>query len=101
MEAQAQWAGKLLQEYQRRAEACGFPGPHAEGPHPAKDSPAKTAKDGQTSPKMNPSDKEQATSRNSITASLNSILKRLRSSCVVIRMDDVDIHQASFYHKLI
>ncbi|MEQ2219978.1 hypothetical protein ILYODFUR_000637 [Ilyodon furcidens] len=95
MEAQAQWAGKLLQEYQRRAEACGFPGPHAEGPHPAKHSPAKTAKDGQTSPKMNPSDKEQATSRNSITASLNSILKRLRSSCVVIRMDDVDIHQVS------
>uniref|UniRef100_A0A3Q2P7B7 Bridge-like lipid transfer protein family member 3A n=1 Tax=Fundulus heteroclitus TaxID=8078 RepID=A0A3Q2P7B7_FUNHE len=95
MEAQAQWAGKLLQEYQRRAEACGFPGPHAEGPHPAKGSPAKTAKDGQTSPKMTPSDKEQAASRNSITASLNSILKRLRSSCVVIRMDDVDIHQVS------
>ncbi|XP_054901767.1 bridge-like lipid transfer protein family member 3A [Poeciliopsis prolifica] len=93
MEAQAQWAGKLLQEYQRRAEACGFPGPYTEGP--AKDSPAKTAKDGQTSPKMNPSDKEQAASRNSITASLNSILKRLRSSCVVIRMDDVDIHQVS------
>ncbi|XP_012721358.2 UHRF1-binding protein 1 [Fundulus heteroclitus] len=95
MEAQAQWAGKLLQEYQRRAEACGFPGPHAEGPHPAKGSPAKTAKDGQTSPKMTPSDKEQAAGRNSITASLNSILKRLRSSCVVIRMDDVDIHQVS------
>ncbi|XP_023189085.1 UHRF1-binding protein 1 isoform X1 [Xiphophorus maculatus] len=93
MEAQAQWAGKLLQEYHRRAEACGFPGPYSEGP--AKDSPAKTAKDGQTSPKTNPSDKEQAASRNSITASLNSILKRLRSSCVVIRMDDVDIHQVS------
>lgn len=44
MEAQAQWAGKLLQEYQRRAEACGFPGPYAEGPHPAKDSSAKSAK---------------------------------------------------------
>ncbi|XP_038138689.1 UHRF1-binding protein 1 [Cyprinodon tularosa] len=95
MEAQAQWAGKLLQEYQRRAEACGFPGPYAEGPHPAKDSSAKSAKDGQTSPKMNPSDKEPATSRNSITASLNSILKRLRSNCVVIRMDDLDIHQVS------
>uniref|UniRef100_A0A3B5M1L5 Bridge-like lipid transfer protein family member 3A n=1 Tax=Xiphophorus couchianus TaxID=32473 RepID=A0A3B5M1L5_9TELE len=93
MEAQAQWAGKLLQEYHRRAEACGFPGLYSEGP--AKDSPAKTAKDGQTSPKTNPSDKQQAASRNSITASLNSILKRLRSSCVVIRMDDVDIHQVS------
>uniref|UniRef100_A0A3B3VFE5 Bridge-like lipid transfer protein family member 3A n=1 Tax=Poecilia latipinna TaxID=48699 RepID=A0A3B3VFE5_9TELE len=85
MEAQAQWAGKLLQEYQRRAEACGFPGPNSEG----------SAKDSPTSPKTNPSDKEQAASRTSITASLNSILKRLRSSCVVIRMDDVDIHQVS------
>lgn len=42
MEAQAQWASKLLQEYQRRAEACGFPGPHAELSEPTKDSPAKT-----------------------------------------------------------
>lgn len=41
MEAQAQWAGKLLQEYQKRAEACGFPGPHTEVPQPANDSPAK------------------------------------------------------------
>lgn len=42
MEAQAQWAGKLLQEYQRRAEACGFPQPHADVSQPAKESPAKT-----------------------------------------------------------
>lgn len=42
MEAQAQWAGKLLQEYQRRAQACGFPQPHAEVSQPAKESPAKT-----------------------------------------------------------
>jgi len=43
MEAQAQWAGKLLQEYQRRAEASGFPGPHPEGPPSTKDTAAKTA----------------------------------------------------------
>lgn len=42
MEAQAQWAGKLLQEYQRRAEASGFPGPHPEASQPTKDTPAKT-----------------------------------------------------------
>lgn len=42
MEAQAQWAGKLLQEYQRRAEASGFPEPETEGPQPTKVSPAKT-----------------------------------------------------------
>lgn len=43
MEAHAQWAGKLLQEYQRRVEASGIPGPHTEIPQSAKDSPAKTA----------------------------------------------------------
>lgn len=42
MEAQAQWAGKLLHEYQRRAEASGFPGPHTEVPQPTKDTAAKT-----------------------------------------------------------
>lgn len=42
MEAQAQWAGKLLQEYQRRAEASGFPGPNNEGPPQNKDCPVKT-----------------------------------------------------------
>uniref|UniRef100_I3KJX2 Bridge-like lipid transfer protein family member 3A n=1 Tax=Oreochromis niloticus TaxID=8128 RepID=I3KJX2_ORENI len=72
MEAHAQWAGKLLQEYQRRVEASGIPGPHTEIPQSAKDSPAKTAQ-----------------------AASGSSLKRLRSSCVVIRMDDVDIHQVS------
>ncbi|KAF1390227.1 hypothetical protein PFLUV_G00055890 [Perca fluviatilis] len=95
MEAQAQWAGKLLQEYQRRVEASGFPGPHTEGPPPTKDSTAKTVQDGQSSPKSSPSDTEQASSRNSVTAPSRSSLKRLRSSCVVVRMDDVDIHQVS------
>ncbi|XP_070766731.1 bridge-like lipid transfer protein family member 3A [Enoplosus armatus] len=94
MEAQAQWAGKLLQEYQRRAEASGFPGPHTEVPQPTKDS-AKTVQDGQSSPKSSPSDTEQASNRNSAKAPSGPSLKRLRSSCVVIRMDDVDIHQVS------
>ncbi|CAN9515333.1 unnamed protein product [Ophioblennius macclurei] len=89
MEAQAQWAGKLLQEYQKRAEASGFPGPASETSQPDKGSPAKTVQDGPGSPKPNPSDKDQAAG-----GSLSS-LKRLRSSCVVVRMDDVDIHQVS------
>uniref|UniRef100_A0A3Q3NIA3 Bridge-like lipid transfer protein family member 3A n=1 Tax=Mastacembelus armatus TaxID=205130 RepID=A0A3Q3NIA3_9TELE len=92
MEAQAQWTRKLLQEYQRRAEASGFPGPHTEVPpllcH------VLTA-DGQSSSKSNSCDKEQSTGRTSVTASSGSSLKRLRSSCVVVRIDDVDIHQVS------
>ncbi|XP_059189091.1 bridge-like lipid transfer protein family member 3A [Centropristis striata] len=95
MEAQAQWAGKLLQEYQKRAEASGFPGPHTETPQPTKDSSARTVQDGQSSPKTSPTNTEQASSRNSATAPPGSSLKRLRSSCVVVRMDDVDIHQVS------
>ncbi|KAM3871794.1 bridge-like lipid transfer protein family member 3A [Diretmus argenteus] len=95
MEAQAQWAGKLLHEFQRRAEASGFPGPHNEALNPAKDSPAKTVHDGQFTPKVSPSDKEQASRRNSGTLPSGTPLKRLRSSCVVVRMDDLDIHQVS------
>ncbi|XP_030279872.1 UHRF1-binding protein 1 [Sparus aurata] len=95
MEAQAQWAGKLLQEYQKRAEASGFPGPHSEVSQPTKDSPAKTVQDRQSSPKSSLPDAEQTSSRSSAKATSGSSLKRLRSSCVVVRMDDVDIHQVS------
>ncbi|KAM4610350.1 bridge-like lipid transfer protein family member 3A [Polymixia lowei] len=95
MEAQAQWAGKLLYEFQRRTEASGFPGPHAEGPRAARGPTARTVQDGQPSPKSNPSDKEQASRSNSVTAPPGTPLKRLRSSCVVVRMDDLDIHQVS------
>uniref|UniRef100_A0A8C7U667 Bridge-like lipid transfer protein family member 3A n=1 Tax=Oncorhynchus mykiss TaxID=8022 RepID=A0A8C7U667_ONCMY len=74
MESRAQWACRLLQEFQRRVEASGIPGPHSEIPNQAKDSPAKRAH--APPPPGNP-------------------LKRLRSSCVVVRMDDLDIHQVS------
>lgn len=41
MEAQAQWAGKLLQEYLRTVEASGIPGPHGDVLQSTKDCPAK------------------------------------------------------------
>uniref|UniRef100_A0A8C7JJM5 Bridge-like lipid transfer protein family member 3A n=1 Tax=Oncorhynchus kisutch TaxID=8019 RepID=A0A8C7JJM5_ONCKI len=79
MEARAQWACRLLQEFQRRVEASGIPGPHSEIPNQAKDSPAK-----------------RRSRRNSIAPPPpGNPLKRLRSSCVVVRMDDLDIHQVS------
>lgn len=49
--------------------------------------------DGQSSPKTN-CEKEQAPIKDSVTGPSVSSLKRLRSSCVVVRVDDVDIHQA-------
>ncbi|KAM9830426.1 bridge-like lipid transfer protein family member 3A isoform X1 [Syngnathus typhle] len=95
MEAQAQWAGKLLHDYQMRAESFGFPGPCTETPGPHHDSPARTPPDGTTSPKSNLSDKEQSARNNSGASPLSSTLKSLRSSCMVVRIDDVDIHQVS------
>uniref|UniRef100_A0A8C8FSN9 UHRF1-binding protein 1 n=1 Tax=Oncorhynchus tshawytscha TaxID=74940 RepID=A0A8C8FSN9_ONCTS len=84
MEARAQWACRLLQEFQRRVEASGIPGPHSEIPNQAKDSPP------------SPPDRDQSSRRNSIAPPPpGNPLKRLRSSCVVVRMDDLDIHQVS------
>ncbi|KAJ0064408.1 hypothetical protein NL108_006419, partial [Boleophthalmus pectinirostris] len=79
MEAQAQWAGKLLQDFQRRTEASGFPGPVTESTSSTKGSPAKIGQ-------------EQISNKNATSSGPS--LKRLRSSSVVIRMDDFDIHQA-------
>ncbi|KAJ3587167.1 hypothetical protein NHX12_013556, partial [Muraenolepis orangiensis] len=100
MEAQAQWAGKLLQDFQKRMEAPGFPGPHADRLQPAKASPARTVQDGgQLSPKAHLGEKDQPSRRSSASAPPGPPpgppLKRLRSSCVVVRMDDLDIHQVS------
>uniref|UniRef100_A0A3Q3F0E9 Bridge-like lipid transfer protein family member 3A n=1 Tax=Labrus bergylta TaxID=56723 RepID=A0A3Q3F0E9_9LABR len=72
MESQLQWAAKLLEEYQKRAEVSGFPGPHSEVPQPNNNSSASTG-----------------------AAPAGPPLKRLRSCCVVVRMDDVNIHQVS------
>ncbi|XP_045062955.1 UHRF1-binding protein 1 isoform X1 [Coregonus clupeaformis] len=92
MEARAQWAGRLLQEFQRRLEVSGIPGPHSEIPKEANDSPAKRAQDGQPSSP----DRDQSSRRNSTAPPPpGNPLKRLRSSCVVVRMDDLDIHQVS------
>lgn len=44
MESRAQWAAKLLQEFQRKVEDLGIPGPHTEPNVSAKDSPAKKVK---------------------------------------------------------
>uniref|UniRef100_A0A673KDA5 Uncharacterized protein n=1 Tax=Sinocyclocheilus rhinocerous TaxID=307959 RepID=A0A673KDA5_9TELE len=44
MESRAQWAAKLLQEFQRRVEDLGIPGPHSETNVSAKDSPAQKIK---------------------------------------------------------
>ncbi|XP_063064719.1 bridge-like lipid transfer protein family member 3A isoform X2 [Engraulis encrasicolus] len=137
MEARAQWAAKLLQEFQSRVEASGFPGPHSQRPPPspgsgphgkppvppahshpstpgsgsgsgsgsapgsARESPAKKALDAEAVPKPSPPDREQASRRSSTAPGPGPApppgtpLKRLRCSCIVLRVDDLDIHQVS------
>ncbi|XP_067227988.1 bridge-like lipid transfer protein family member 3A isoform X2 [Chanodichthys erythropterus] len=95
MESRAQWAAKLLQEFQRRVEDLGIPGPHTEPNVSAKDSPAKKVKDGESLSNFSP-ERTQTSRRTSAAAtSSGTPLKRLRSSCMVIRVDDLDIHQVS------
>ncbi|XP_042606335.1 UHRF1-binding protein 1-like isoform X2 [Cyprinus carpio] len=95
MESRAQWATKLLQEFQKRVEDLGIPGPHSEPNVSSKDSPAKKLKDGESLSHFSP-ERSQASRRTSAAApSSGSTLKRLRSSCMVIRVDDLDIHQVS------
>ncbi|KAL1021058.1 hypothetical protein UPYG_G00008150 [Umbra pygmaea] len=91
MEVRAQWAARLLQEFQRRVEVSGIPGPLSEVSNQVRDSPAKKVHEGQP-----PQDIDQRSLKNS-TASppQRNPLKRLRSSCVVVRVDDLDIHQVS------
>ncbi|KAJ8016716.1 hypothetical protein DPEC_G00010220 [Dallia pectoralis] len=93
MEVRAQWASRLLQDFQRRVELSDIPGPHSEPPNQAKDSPAKRANDGQPTPKSSPPEKNPSSLKNSTPQ--GNTLKRLRSSCVVVRIDDLDIHQVS------
>ncbi|XP_051961883.1 UHRF1-binding protein 1-like [Xyrauchen texanus] len=95
MESRAQWAAKLLQEFQRRVEDLGIPGPHSEKPASAKDSPAKRVKEGEPLSSVSP-ERAQTSRRSSATAPpTGTPLKRLRSSCMVIRVDDLDIYQVS------
>ncbi|XP_019907544.3 UHRF1-binding protein 1 isoform X2 [Esox lucius] len=96
MEVRAQWAGRILQDLQRRVEVSGIPGPHSELHNQAKDSPVKRAHDGQPTPKSSPPERNQSSTKNSkVSPPQGNVLKRLRSSCVVVRIDDLDIHQVS------
>uniref|UniRef100_A0A8C1UAQ3 UHRF1 binding protein 1 n=1 Tax=Cyprinus carpio TaxID=7962 RepID=A0A8C1UAQ3_CYPCA len=73
MESRAQWATKLLQEFQKRMEDL-------DGESLSSFSPERTTSSRRTS---------------AAAPSSGSSLKRLRSSCMVIRVDDLDIHQVS------
>lgn len=112
LDSRTQWASKLLQDFQKKLESSGFPPPPPEPREP------NTQPLGKTKKKIH-SDKDRTENSNmwcmflligemtpiglcllgdgeSVTNSDESLaLKKLRSSCMVIRVDDLDIHQVS------
>ncbi|KAK6472101.1 UHRF1-binding protein 1-like isoform X1 [Huso huso] len=92
METRAQWVSKLLQEFQRRAEGQDR---QTGSPVPGKGSPTRT-QDGGSTPKSSPPDRVQTPRRTSAALPPHGLpWKRLRSSCVLVRVDDLDIYQVS------
>ncbi|KAL7859528.1 hypothetical protein SRHO_G00146750 [Serrasalmus rhombeus] len=90
MDSRAQWAAKLLQEFQQRVDSSGFPEPPTDQQTPSTRSPArKTQGDGESIPKSSPDGGPAS------RTAPGAALKILRSSCMVIRVDDLDIHQVS------
>ncbi|MGH0119367.1 UNVERIFIED_CONTAM: hypothetical protein FKN15_006098 [Acipenser sinensis] len=92
METRAQWVSKLLQEFQRRAEGQDR---QAGSPVPGKGSPSRT-QDGGSTLRSSPSDRVQTPRRTSAALPPHGLpWKRLQSSCVLVRVDDLDIYQVS------
>ncbi|KAI5095570.1 UHRF1-binding protein 1 [Silurus meridionalis] len=79
LDSRTQWASKLLQDFQKKLESSGFPQPPSEPRDPNAQSPGRKMHRDESVP--NPDD--------------SSALKNLRSSCMVIRVDDLDIRQVS------
>ncbi|XP_062870976.1 bridge-like lipid transfer protein family member 3A [Trichomycterus rosablanca] len=82
LDSGSQWASKLLQDFQKNLESSGFPEPPSEPGGSSMNSTSRTNPDGDSGVKV-PPDPD------------GSALKKLRSSCMVVRVDDLDIHQVS------
>uniref|UniRef100_A0A8C5V5I0 Bridge-like lipid transfer protein family member 3A n=1 Tax=Microcebus murinus TaxID=30608 RepID=A0A8C5V5I0_MICMU len=93
METRGQWAQKLVMEFQSKMEKwheeMGLKPPW----HLGVDSPFRRKADSFSSPRKN--SLERSPSQNRQTAFWPPAWNRLRSSCMVVRVDDLDIHQVS------
>ncbi|XP_059256050.1 bridge-like lipid transfer protein family member 3A [Mustela nigripes] len=93
METRGQWAQKLVMEFQSKMEKwqeeTGLKPPW----HLGVNSPFKRKADSLSSPRKNPL--ERSASQGRQAAFRPPAWNRLRSSCMVIRVDDLDIHQVS------
>ncbi|XP_014441658.1 UHRF1-binding protein 1 [Tupaia chinensis] len=93
METRDQWAQKLVMEFQSKMEKwheeTGLKPPW----HLGVDSPFRRKADSLSSPRKTPL--ERSSSQGKQAAFRPPAWNRLRSSCMVVRVDDLDIHQVS------
>uniref|UniRef100_A0A2K6GKR4 Bridge-like lipid transfer protein family member 3A n=1 Tax=Propithecus coquereli TaxID=379532 RepID=A0A2K6GKR4_PROCO len=93
METRGQWAQKLVMEFQSKMEKwheeMGLKPPW----HLGVDSPFRRKADSLSSPRKNSLEKSPSQDRQA--AFWPPAWNRLRSSCVVVRVDDLDVHQVS------
>ncbi|XP_035952026.2 bridge-like lipid transfer protein family member 3A isoform X4 [Halichoerus grypus] len=93
METRVQWAQKLVMEFQSKMEKwheeTGLKPPW----HLGVDSPFRRKADSLSSPRKNPVERSPSQGRQA--AFRPPAWNRLRSSCLVVRVDDLDIHQVS------
>ncbi|XP_030785131.1 UHRF1-binding protein 1 isoform X2 [Rhinopithecus roxellana] len=93
METRGQWAQKLVMEFQSKMEKwheeTGLKPPW----HLGVDSPFRRRADSLSSPRKHPL--ERSPSQGKQAAFRPPAWNRLRSSCLVVRVDDLDIHQVS------
>ncbi|XP_055119790.2 bridge-like lipid transfer protein family member 3A isoform X2 [Symphalangus syndactylus] len=93
METRGQWAQKLVMEFQSKMEKwheeTGLKPPW----HLGVDSPFRRKADSLSSPRKNPLERSPSQGRQA--AFWPPAWNRLRSSCLVVRVDDLDIHQVS------
>ncbi|XP_007937552.1 UHRF1-binding protein 1 [Orycteropus afer afer] len=93
METRGQWAQKLVMEFQSKMEKwheeTGLKPPW----HFGVDSPFRRKADSFSSPRKNPLERSPSQGRQ--TTFRPPAWNRLRSSCMVVRVDDLDIHQVS------
>ncbi|XP_053459203.1 bridge-like lipid transfer protein family member 3A [Nycticebus coucang] len=93
METRSQWAQKLVMEFQNKMEKW-HEDMHLKPPwHLGVDSPFRRKAESLSSPRKNSLERNPSQSRQA--AFWPPAWNRLRSSCMVVRVDDLDIHQVS------
>ncbi|XP_008591357.1 PREDICTED: UHRF1-binding protein 1, partial [Galeopterus variegatus] len=93
MENRGQWAQKLVMEFQSKMEKWHEEMGLKPSWHLGVDSPFRRKADSLSSPRKNPLERNPSQGRQ--TAFRPPAWNRLRSSCMVVRVDDLDIHQVS------